>query len=321
MARVARGRRAPPAPRRSSEAIALAETPAELRDDLQLLPWLADRRRSSLREAETGRALLEHALDAARARAAIGALPFVLNLIARDQATTDRCAIAEATYREAIALARESGQRTALAFGLAGLAWLEARRGREDECRAHAAEALRAVAGAGDPPVRGVGDGGGGRARAWSRQAGRGASRNSSASSGCWTSWASPTPTCRRRPSWSTPICGWAVATRPESSPSARSRPRSAKGQPWSLARALRCRGLMADEAGFAAHFERGAASCTPDPGRLRAGRTPLAYGERLRRARNRVRAREQLRAAAETFERLDARPGPTARGRSCRHR
>ena len=39
------------------------------------------------------------------------------------------------------------------------------------------------------------------------------------------------------------------------------------------------------------------------------AARTRLAYGERLRRARNRVLARDQLRSAAETFERLDARP------------
>jgi DNA-binding CsgD family transcriptional regulator len=45
----------------------------------------------------------------------------------------------------------------------------------------------------------------------------------------------------------------------------------------------------------------------TPDV--FEAARTRLAYGERLRRARNRVLAREQLRAAADIFERLDARP------------
>ena len=39
------------------------------------------------------------------------------------------------------------------------------------------------------------------------------------------------------------------------------------------------------------------------------AGRTRLAYGQRLRRARDRVLAREQLRAAADVFERLGARP------------
>ena len=54
----------------------------------------------------------------------------------------DRCAVAESTYREAIALAQESGQLTELAVGLAGLAWLQARRGRADECRTLAEEAL-----------------------------------------------------------------------------------------------------------------------------------------------------------------------------------
>ena len=80
--------------------------------------------------------------SAARERAAIGTLPLVLDLIARDQATSDRWRLGEATYREAITLARESDQRTCLAFGLAGLAWLQARQGREPECRANAAEAL-----------------------------------------------------------------------------------------------------------------------------------------------------------------------------------
>ena len=90
-----------------------------------------------------------HALQTARSRAAVGALPFALNLIARDQATTDRWAVAEATYQEAIGLARESGQQTELAFGLAGLAWLHARRGREEESRAAAAEALELCRGMG----------------------------------------------------------------------------------------------------------------------------------------------------------------------------
>ncbi len=83
-----------------------------------------------------GRSLLDHALQTARSRAAVGVLPFALNLIARDQATTDRWAVADSTYREAIDLARESGQHTELAFGLAGLAWLHARRGREEKGRA-----------------------------------------------------------------------------------------------------------------------------------------------------------------------------------------
>src|SRR5262249_44652099 len=124
------------------EAVALAESSSELRDDLELLPWLAVGP-IFLRESGTGRGLLDHALATARARAAVGVLPFVLNLIARDHATTDRWALAATSDREAIELARESDQQTPLAFALWGLAWLQARRGREDGCQAYAAEAFR----------------------------------------------------------------------------------------------------------------------------------------------------------------------------------
>ena len=82
------------------------------------------------------------ALEVARERSAVGALPLVLDLIALDHATTDRWALAEATYLEAIGLARETGQQTDLVFGLSGLARLQARRGRAAECRTSVAEAL-----------------------------------------------------------------------------------------------------------------------------------------------------------------------------------
>ena len=124
------------------EAVTLAESSADLREDLRLIPWLT-LGPLFLRQTGAGRPLLEHALRTARARAAVGALPFVLNLIARDQAGTDRWAAAGATYQEAIELARESGQKTELTFGLAGLAWLQARRGREQECRACADRGAR----------------------------------------------------------------------------------------------------------------------------------------------------------------------------------
>jgi DNA-binding CsgD family transcriptional regulator len=45
----------------------------------------------------------------------------------------------------------------------------------------------------------------------------------------------------------------------------------------------------------------------TPDV--FETARTRLAYGVRLRRARKRIRAREQLRAALEIFEQLGAQP------------
>jgi len=82
-----------------------------------------------------------------------------------------------------------------------------------------------------------------------------------------------------------------------------------AKGQPWSLARALRAAGLAADDDGFADRFERALELHARTPDSFETARTRLAYGERLRRGRERRLAREQLRAALEAFERLDAAP------------
>ena len=80
-------------------AVALAEGVAAVRDDVQLLPWLA-LGPLFLRHTGSGRPLLEHALRTARAQAAVGALPFLLNLIARDHAATDHWAVAGATFPE-----------------------------------------------------------------------------------------------------------------------------------------------------------------------------------------------------------------------------
>jgi hypothetical protein len=123
------------------EAVTLAQASAELREDPRMLPWLV-LGPLFLRERRTGRDLIEQALDSSRARAAVGALPFLLNLVAHDDATTDRWATAEATHIEGNQLARESGQLTELAFGLADLAVLQARSGRERECRTLASESL-----------------------------------------------------------------------------------------------------------------------------------------------------------------------------------
>jgi DNA-binding CsgD family transcriptional regulator len=290
-----------------SHAVTLAENSAELRDDLRLLPWLAVAP-LFLRHGSAGRSLLGYALQTARSRAAIGVLPFALNLIARDQATTDRWAIAESSYQEAIDLARESGQQTEMAFGLAGLAWLHARRGREEEGRAAASEALElcretgtrlheiwATAALGELEL-GLGD----AARAvvvfeHHQQ-----------------------------------LLDELVITDPDLSPAAElvegyltlgrhgdaqrvasrfSAAAEAKGQPWSHARALRAQGMLADEDSFTAAFERAISLHEQTPDAFEAARTRLAFGQRLRRSRNKVLAREQLRAAADDFDRLGARP------------
>ena len=290
------------------QATELAESSAGLREDLQVMPWLAVGP-LFLREAGTERSLLEPVLRTARARTAVGALPFMLNLIARDQATTDRWAVAEASYQEAIDLARESGQRAELTFGLAGLAWLHARRGREQECRHCAAEALElsaelgmglheiwATAALGELEL-GLGDAAQAAGHFERQQQLLAELRITDADLSPGADLVDAYLRLGRQDEAEQAAAHFAAAA-------------NAKGQPWSLARSLRCQGLLAGSTGgFARAFELALAQHAMTPDGFEAARTRLAYGERLRRARNRVLAREQLRAAAEIFERLDARP------------
>ena len=284
-------------------AVALADRSPELRERIELLSWLATAP-IFLREAGAERSLFTYALNTARARAAVGALPFVLNLIALDQATADEWAVAESTYGEAMALARESGQRVDLVFSLAGLAGLHARRGREAECRARAAEAstlcrelgtrIQEVWATAALVLLELGLGNAARA------AERGEYLVGLLSDlGITDVDVSPAPELvdaylrLGRTADAERVAGDFMAAA------------ETKGQPWSLARAWRCRGLVSGDVDAFAHA---LALHEHTPDRFEAARTRLMYGEHLRRARQRVLARDHLRAALETFERLDAR-------------
>ncbi|MDX6631531.1 MAG: hypothetical protein QOH00_3777, partial [Gaiellales bacterium] len=91
-----------------------------------------------LRETRTARATFARAIASARDRGVAGALSSLLTLLARDAATTDRWPEARASYYEAVELAHNTGQPGEECAALSGLAWLEAREGREESCRAHA---------------------------------------------------------------------------------------------------------------------------------------------------------------------------------------
>ena len=77
---------------------------------------------------------------------------------------------------------------------------------------------------------------------------------------------------------------------------------------PPPAARAARCRGILA-AGDFDDHFRAALDQHERADIVYQHARTHLAYGERLRRAQRRRDARVQLRAAAEIFDRLDARP------------
>ena len=248
-------------------------------------------------------------------------LPFVLNLIARDQATTDRWAVAESTYREAIGLARESGQQIELAFGLAGLAWLQARRGRERECRAGAAEATRALQRAGHAPLRGLGDRALGELELGLGDAARRRRAVRAPAAAARRARDHRRRPLARPPSSSTHTSGSDAARTPSRRRRAPGRARARRGSRGRSPARFAAAGSSPMRRSLS-YFEQALAHHALTPDEFEAARTRLAYGERLRRARKRVLAREQLRAAMETFERLERGPwADRAPGRARRHR
>jgi DNA-binding CsgD family transcriptional regulator len=286
-------------------AVEILERTTELRDDPWLLGWAA-LGPLWLREAETGRKLLDRAFDEARTRAALGVLPGLLHLLARDQATTDAWRAAQSSYEEAIRISQESGQRVELAASLAGLTWLEARQGREQACRAHAEEARRhcdelGLGLYGVWVAQALGDLALGLGRAEEAVAAYGVQRSQMDALGFADVDISPAPELVEA------YLRLGRHNEAEDEAAAYAHEAEVKGQPWALARAARCRGLLAEDDELEACFDEALAQHARTLDGFETARTQLAYGARLRRARRRVRAREHLRAAYQTFEHLGA--------------
>jgi DNA-binding CsgD family transcriptional regulator len=289
------------------DALAILERSPELQLDPSLIAW-ATHGPLWLREAERGRALIDQALRIAREQGAVGSLPYLLQLVARDHATSDRWSLSEAVYAEAISLARETGQRVDLAASLAGLAWLEAHQGKEDECRTHAQEALEVCAELGIAIFKiwattALGDlelGLGRPDRALEQLAESDAALRSMGVADVDVFAGPELVEAHLRVGDLDAAAGAAD----EFCDLAR-----AKGQPWGLARAARCRGLLADDDELDDRFGEALRLQADTVDVFEEARTRLAYGARLRRARRRVQARAELRAALDTFERLGAAP------------
>jgi DNA-binding CsgD family transcriptional regulator len=265
------------------------------------LTWLREETYSSGR-------LGERAVTTARSISAVGVLPHLLLLIGTEQAITDRSVLALATFDEAVGLARETGQETILAGALARLAWVEARCAREQACRDHADEALTLARELGAHVFE-----------IWALIAlaelelARGDAKSA----------------LRRFNEQQTAveqkgICDVDLSPAPEqvelnlrlgrvNDAIAAAEPfvdaAATKGQPWALARASRCRALLAKDNRFPELFEQALALHARTPDKFETARTQLAYGSRLRRAGQRIRAREQLRAARVGFDKLGAQP------------
>lgn len=285
-------------------AVDLLAGSGSLHDDRRTLSWLMIGP-LFLRDASSG-VVLRRIVGEARAEAAVGTLPSLLFHVARDEATTNQWVRAEATYDEATRLARETGQETDLAMCLAGLAWLRARLGDEEQCRALVAEALP-ICRARDIHI----------GRVWSLFAlgelelGLGNAHRAlerlEELAGLLDELRLTDPDLSPAPELTDALVR--LGRRDDAHQVAhRFRAEAAaKGQPWAMGRAERAIGMLSDNSGVDTHFEAALGFHGRTLDDFETARTRLAYGARLRRARRRVDARPHLHAALETFENLRA--------------
>ncbi len=255
------------------EAVALVEGSDALSSDSRVLAWAA-LGPLWLREAEAGRALIARALEVARTQTAIGVLPFLLSHVAVDP-----------------------GHHGPLGGGRGRVL-----RGDRVGARDRPPHGSRVRTGA---PRRAGGAAGARAGVPGARGGGAGPRQEHAAldALGVGDPDLSPVPELveldlrRGEPER-------AAARLATFAPEAH-----AKGQPRALARAGRCRGLLADDDEVDAAFADALAWHAQTADAYETARTQLAYGSRLRRARRRVQARGPLRQALATFENLGASP------------
>jgi DNA-binding CsgD family transcriptional regulator len=259
-----------------------------------------------LRDATGGGQALRELVEAVRGQAGVGALPAVLWHVARDQATSSAWAEAEANYAAVVRIAEETGQLTEQVMALAGLAWLESHEGQEVRCREHADEVF------GSPATEQVH-----MAAAWTRYALGDLELSLGEPSRAVSAFRELVRLLEVHELADADLIPAAelvdallrLGQSDEALTVAATYERAArdKGQPWALARAERARGLLADDEAAQQHFEAALEAHAATLDRFETARTRLAYGESLRRAARRVRAREQLRVALDEFEDLGA--------------
>ncbi len=276
-----------------------------LRGDPQRAEWLV-LGPLYLREEGRYRQLVQEALSRTREDGALGELARLLFLAALEDAATDHWARGHSEYHESIQLAQAAGQSNDLALALAGLAWLEARMGRERECRAHAAEAV-ARCRAKDIVI----------GRIWCGLALGELELGSGHPDRAVHQFDAVTELLRTfglHDMDLTPVEERAEALLRlgrvdgvlEAVQEFHQLCRT-KGHSWALARAERTLGMLSDGEATDRHFATALKLHAQTPDTFETARTLLAQGSSLRRRRRRREAREPLRAAVATFEGLGA--------------
>jgi DNA-binding CsgD family transcriptional regulator len=282
-----------------AHAVELAETSS---DALTLLhgSWAA----GFTGDFARGMRLAALAEQRARATGLIASLPSILMGRATWELGASRFAAAESTAAEAVELAREVGQEGVAAITVALMARADAVRGREDDCRTRASEALALAAA---------------RSEAHPESAAETALAQLDLGMG------RPSEALVRLQNVFTGghlVFRYAVIDDLVEAAAAAGRPDEALDavaawQRWLRHTELpighavlaRARALLAAPEDADARFQEALAAHEQVSWPFGQARTELAYGEFLRRARRRTEARAQLRAALERFEALGAAP------------
>jgi DNA-binding CsgD family transcriptional regulator len=244
-----------------------------------------------------------------RAASALTPLAYTLSVLSELEFRTGNWAAALAAASEAVSIASETGQRGTAAYALVTLARAEAAAGRERDAREHTDQAVKIAeqVGTASIPIY---------ARAALGLLELGLTRPERA-----REQLAPLPELTRRHGLGEPgvVCwqpDWIEASirlgdiqAAEQALARLEREAAAVNRAWALAAAARYRGLLAPGDQFEDHFARALElhQLTPTP--FEHARTQLCLGERLRRAGERRRARDQLDQALQTFQRLGAQP------------
>ena len=275
-------------------------------DDPHLLSWAATGA-AAVGDEPTEAALLRRAVAVARDSRAVDILVFVLETAVNSAMLAGRYNV-EAEATEGLTLATETGLANAATSHRAALAWIAGLQGREDECRAHAAEAVdqartNGLANAYSAAEWALAllDLGGGRP-------GEAATKLLALRDG------PPGETHPLLVLTSTPDTVEACVRagerdRAEAAFTALERFAEADAPPWMRALAARCRGLLAEGTDAEASFLEALALHAEGRRPFDRARTELLYGEFLRRERRRIDAREVLRSALAGFDLFRAEP------------
>ncbi|QKW40171.1 AAA family ATPase [Actinomadura sp. NAK00032] len=241
-----------------------------------------------------------------RDRGGAGRLPTVLFFVAEGEVFTGRHLDALATASEALELAGDTGQRQWVGQFSSVLAYLDAARGLEDDCRRNAEEGLAGAAVGGVSPGApwahwslGLLDLGLGRAEAALARFER-LTREPMRHHICAT---------RATPDLVESAVRVGAPERAVEPLERFERWAESVRQPWADALVLRCRGLLAADERAEVFYTEALSLHDRDDRAVEYARTALLYGEWLRRARRKAEARGRLEDALDVFDRLGMRP------------